>query len=221
MAKTILNENQKIILTTLSHEKVFPKKFYLSGGTALSEFYLHHRLSEDLDFFSLEEVDMQWLNTFSASIAKKTGAKRDIQTSYNRNLIFFNLNKDIIKTEFTFYPFPQIEKPKVMNNISIDSLTDIAVNKYFTIYQKPSARHFIDLFLILKTKNISWDELGKLARIKFDTHIDPIQLGSQLIRANTIRDLPKMLIKLPQSQWRSYFIERAKSLKNKVSQNRF
>jgi len=27
----------------------------LSGGTALSEFYLHHRFSEDLDFFSEKE----------------------------------------------------------------------------------------------------------------------------------------------------------------------
>ncbi|MFH1233514.1 MAG: nucleotidyl transferase AbiEii/AbiGii toxin family protein [Patescibacteria group bacterium] len=25
--------------------------FYLTGGTALAEFYLHHRLSEDLIFF--------------------------------------------------------------------------------------------------------------------------------------------------------------------------
>jgi len=26
--------------------------FYLTGGTALSRFYLHHRFSEDLDFFA-------------------------------------------------------------------------------------------------------------------------------------------------------------------------
>ncbi|MDD4310358.1 MAG: nucleotidyl transferase AbiEii/AbiGii toxin family protein, partial [Candidatus Cloacimonetes bacterium] len=25
--------------------------FYLTGGTALDRFYLHHRYSEDLDFF--------------------------------------------------------------------------------------------------------------------------------------------------------------------------
>jgi hypothetical protein len=30
--------------------------FYLSGGTALAEFYLGHRLSFDLDLFTAEEV---------------------------------------------------------------------------------------------------------------------------------------------------------------------
>ncbi|MBI3956224.1 nucleotidyl transferase AbiEii/AbiGii toxin family protein [Candidatus Gottesmanbacteria bacterium] len=30
--------------------------YYLTGGTALSEFYLHHRLSEDIDFFTRSEV---------------------------------------------------------------------------------------------------------------------------------------------------------------------
>lgn len=30
--------------------------FRLTGGTALSAFYLEHRLSEDLDFFSHEKI---------------------------------------------------------------------------------------------------------------------------------------------------------------------
>ncbi|MEW5692252.1 MAG: nucleotidyl transferase AbiEii/AbiGii toxin family protein [Candidatus Hydrogenedentota bacterium] len=36
-------------------EKFFTQKFYLTGGTALSEFYLKHRISEDLDFFCENE----------------------------------------------------------------------------------------------------------------------------------------------------------------------
>ena len=31
------------------------EQFYLTGGTALAEFYLGHRLSFDLDFFTAEE----------------------------------------------------------------------------------------------------------------------------------------------------------------------
>ena len=41
--------NQDQILQLLSGQKTFP--YVLSGGTALSRFYLHHRFSEDLDFF--------------------------------------------------------------------------------------------------------------------------------------------------------------------------
>ena len=38
-----------------SHASVF----YLTGGTALSAFYLHHRLSEDLDFFTESDVETE------------------------------------------------------------------------------------------------------------------------------------------------------------------
>ncbi len=80
-----------------------------------------------------------------------------------------------------------------VGNLYIDSIVDIAVNKFFTIYQQPASRHFIDLFCILHTSNIQWNDLQKLAHIKFDTVIDPLQLGSQLITANNIGQLPHMI----------------------------
>lgn len=217
MARSILDENQKAILSILVKNDIFSNSFYLSGGTALSEFYLQHRLSEDLDFFSPEEIDPAWLNTLSIKIAREIGAKRDIQASFNRNLVYFQVGKKVVKTEFTYYPFLQIEKPKIINGLKIDSLIDIAVNKFFTIYQKPTARHFIDLYLIMTTKNYDFEEIEGLARTKFDTVIDPIQLGSQLIKAESVADLPKTIIKIPERVWRTYFLHLAKSLKSKVS----
>ncbi len=216
MAKTILTPVQKQILQTLSTDKAFVKNFYLTGGTALSEFHLHHRISEDLDFFSQKEIDKIWLNTISSNIANKIKATKDIQESFNRNLVFFNSGSQIIKTEFTYFPFPQINKPAIKDGIPVDSELDIAVNKFFTIYQKPSARHFVDLFLLLSTKKYSWKQLKKLARAKFDTNIDPIQLGSQLVKVKDISDLPKMLINLPEEKWRKYFIQKAKELKAEI-----
>lgn len=216
MVKSILTATQKQILTILSKDNSFIKNFYLTGGTALSEFYLHHRLSEDLDFFTETEIDNIWLNTITSKIAKTVKATKDIQESFNRNLIFFNINDSIIKTEFTYFPMTLIKKPLLVNGIPIDSEIDIATNKFFTIYQKPSARHFIDLFLLLTTKNYSWEQLRKLARIKFDTHIDPIQLGSQLMKVQDVSDLPKMLIKLPEHSWRKYFLQKANDLKSEL-----
>lgn len=217
MARTILTSIQKQILHVLSQNSAFKNNFYLTGGTALSEFYLHHRLSEDLDFFSNTEIDKLWLNTLSSKIAKEINATKDIQESFNRNLVFFTVNNKVVKTEFTYFPMLQIKKPLVIDVIPVDSEIDIATNKFFTIYQKPSARHFIDLFLLLTIKNYSWEQLGKLARNKFDTSIDPIQLGSQLMKVQDISDLPKMLIKLPEKKWRKYFLQKAKDLKSELA----
>ena len=50
--KSILTIHQKEILEMISQEEYFTQRFYLSGGTALAEFYLKHRISEDLDFYS-------------------------------------------------------------------------------------------------------------------------------------------------------------------------
>jgi len=217
MAKSVLSPIQRQIIEYLSKDTNFIKNFYLTGGTALSEFYLHHRLSEDLDFFTETEVDKIWLNTLAKRISGLiTAKKHDIQESFNRNLVFFTTSSGIIKTEFTYFPMPQITPPKIINGIPIDSEVDIAVNKLFTIYQKPLARHFIDLYLLLTTKSYKWEELEKLARAKFDANIDPIQMGSSLIQARDIQDLPRMIINLPDKKWRDYFIKKALSFKEKI-----
>lgn len=218
MAKVILTPNQILLLVQITKDDRFSKHFYLTGGTALSHFYLHHRLSEDLDFFSEREIDPIWLIALVKKITKSLKVKSvDRREIFNRNLVFFNFPKATVKTEFTYFPCPQIEKPRILEGVRVDSLIDIAVNKFFTIYQKPSARHFIDLYLILVTKNYSWEQLEKLARVKFDTNIDPIQLGSQLVKAKDIADLPKMIIKLPQFKWRGYFLDKAKSLRDRIT----
>ena len=93
---------------------------------------------------------------------------------------------------------------------------DIAVNKFFALYQKPTSRHFIDLYLILKTKKVVWANLSSLARVKFDTNIDSLQLGSQLTTAKTISDLPRLLNELPEALWRNFFIKKALELKKDV-----
>lgn len=217
MGKTILTVIQKKALRCIASDTVVNNNFYLSGGTALAEYYLHHRLSEDLDFFSENEIDMAWLNTLSGKIKSAIGAsKKDTQRSFNRNLVFFTIRKTILKTEFTYYPFTQVEKPIVANKLHVDSLLDIAVNKFFTIYQQPASRHFIDLFCILQTSGIKWEDLSKLARIKFDTVIDPLQLGSQLITAKNIGQLPHMIIPVKEIAWRSFFLQKAKDLKKEI-----
>lgn len=61
----------------------------------------------------------------------------DYQNSFNRNLYFLKFESDyILKLEFTYYPFQQIESPKNIDGILVDSVIDIATNKLFTISQK-------------------------------------------------------------------------------------
>jgi hypothetical protein len=114
MAKIILSANQAKILEAISCDEEICRNFYLTGGTALAEYYLQHRLSEDLDFFSEKEFDIQAINIFFGKNKKRLGIKKiDFQQSFNRNFIFLRLKDEVIKTEFTHFPLPDIEKNRL------------------------------------------------------------------------------------------------------------
>jgi len=215
--KTILSKKQQELLLLISKDKDICDFFYLTGGTALAEFYLHHRLSEDLDFFAEEKFDLQLISVFWKKIQKKAGIKSvDYQQSFNRNLFFLKIGREVIKTEFTYFPFPRIEKKKKVGQLFVDSLLDIAVNKLFTIYQKPRSRDFIDLFFILQEKKWQIEDLIKKAKVKFDWHVDSLQLGAQFLEVEEVRDYPRMLKELDHKIWQEFFIREADKLKKNV-----
>ena len=211
---SILSENQKRLLELLSAEESICVNFYLTGGTALAEFYLHHRLSEDLDFFAEQEFDPQSISVILKKIQTAGGITHvEYQQSFNRNLFFLHTSDEIIKTEFTYFPFTRLDQKQKIGNLSVDSLIDIATNKLFTIYQNPRSRDFIDLYLIMRhDPAITIPVLMGNARIKFDNHIDPIQLGAQYMKARELKDYPRMIEKLDESKWQEFFISEAKKL---------
>ncbi len=216
--QSILSHKQKQLLDLFGKENAVSDIFYLGGGTALAEFYLHHRYSEDLDFFSEKEFNPFAITVLLKKIQKEAGIKKvEYTQNFNRSFFFLELENEKIKTEFTYYPFIRIEKKNKIGNLYIDSLLDIAVNKVFTIYQTPRSRDFIDLYCILqKEKNWTLDDLIKKAQIKFDNHIDPIQLGSQYMKVTELKDYPKMLIDIQKKNWQEFFIQEAKKLKDKI-----
>jgi len=217
MKAEILNKTQRQFLAAAGKIAYLEDNFYLTGGTALSAFYLGHRYSEDLDFFSENEVDMINIDSAVNALKKDTGAKKvDFEQSYNRNLFFFHFDKMILKTEFTYFPFSRIEKNGIECGISIDSLIDIAVNKLFTIYQRSAARDYIDLYFICKEKKWKIGELIKKAKLKFDWHIDPLQLGTQFIKSAKVEDYPKMIKSVSAKEWRLFFSREAKKLKSEI-----
>lgn len=218
MAKKILTEEQEKVLELVSNEGYLVKRFYFTGGTPLSAFYLSHRISEDLDFFGEEEIYLPAIKNFISKLQKKL---RLVKVDYRKFLglhtfyLFFT-PKNFLKIDFSYYPYPLIEKGIKYKNIVVDSLYDIAVNKVHTISMNPRARDFIDLYFIIKEKRYSFEKLLIDAKAKFDWHIDPIQLGVQLLKAIELKDYPRMLKKVIHKEWKNFFLEEAKKLKKEI-----
>ena len=211
--ETILTERQKQFLGLLADEKSLVSQFYLSGGTALTGYYIPYRYSEDLDFFSPDPVDPEAIAVFLRSIKDRLGFEKvESNTSFNRNLFFLNFADEKLKTEFTYFPFPPIEEPKLKSGIRVDGLVDIATNKLFTIYQNPRARDFTDLYMICRQHHLEINDLVKKARVKFDWQIDPIKLGSQFLLVKELKDYPRLIEKLEPTVWEEFFLDEARKL---------
>lgn len=89
MAREILTTHQKKFIECVANHLTFKSFFYLTGGTALAAFYLNHRYSEDLDFFSEKEIASLSVVSFVKSLKKKLGYQKvELQRSLNRNLTF-------------------------------------------------------------------------------------------------------------------------------------
>lgn len=203
----------------VSKEKQITSRFYFTGGTALAEFYLQHRLSEDIDLFTeKEEVNQPLVEAFLKKISPKFSVI-EIKKSQFLGLFSYILvfqDKEQLKVDFNYYPFPRINKGKKFENLDIDSLYDIAVNKVHTMFMRTRGRDFVDLYFIMQSFDYSLDQLIKDAKAKFDWHIDKVTLASQFVKVKEISDLPTILVPFDQKKMEKFFLSLAKSLEDDI-----
>ena len=221
--KTVLTPIQRKFLELVVAEPYLRRKYYWTGGTVLAEIYLHHRESEDIDLFSEKsEVHLPSVSKFVSIVGAKMGAKKIEHSRFlglHSFLFVFNGGSKL-KVDFNYYPFTRINMGQRWNGLEMDSLEDIAVNKIHTMAMKPRARDFVDLFFILKggKYEFSVEELVKQAKIKFDWHINSLQLGENFAKVVTASDLPRMLAPFNQQEMEKFFLAKAKELKKEIFQ---
>lgn len=68
MGNMTFTPTQRTIVSAVAKSNL-AKQFYFTGGTALAACYLHHRESEDLDFFSETDFENQEVIDFMHDLA--------------------------------------------------------------------------------------------------------------------------------------------------------
>src|SRR3990172_8569500 len=71
-------EAQQRVLNIFSKEA---KRFALAGGTALELYYLHHRFSADLDFFS-PKYDIEEIETLVSALKKRMDKRVRLESEF-------------------------------------------------------------------------------------------------------------------------------------------
>lgn len=191
--------------------------FYLTGGTALANYYLFHRLSEDLDFFTSQDIEMIFLHHFAERLKDTLKAvQARFEKLYDRNQFFFSFEDSDkeLKVEFTRYPFKRIESFSRKDGINVDSLRDIAANKFFAMLDRFEPKDFVDLFFIFQI--FDFEQIRRDAENKFETKIDDVFLGGELMKVERIAALPKMVKELSLLELKEFFKKLAQKLEPQV-----
>lgn len=211
---SILTQTQKIIFNQVIQIPYIVNNFYFTGGTALSQFYLHHRYSQDLDFFSEKKFDFDLIFQEITLMAKKINFNFTRQKKEVVDIYILKFNKEILKIDFGLYPYKRVEKGMKFKKLTIDSLIDIAINKLISINQRTSEKDFVDLYFLLQKFTI-WD-LIEGAKVKFKMEIEPWILASDLeYSLKDLQNLPKMIKPLTLHQLKQFFHQMAIDLGKK------
>jgi hypothetical protein len=195
-SKGIITDLQREILTIFSeiHDS---KMFYLTGGTALAEFYLGHRKSFDLDIFTTEKgLIIPFSYAFEQELKKNFLVK--VVRRYETFVEFeVSAKGDSTKVQLAYDSPFRFENPVDSDiGVKVNDYTDLIVDKLLAFFGRAEPRDTIDLFFILKTEDF-WKliELAKQKDPGFDLYWLAIALHKIKNFPDDLRDWPVDTIK--------------------------
>lgn len=134
-----LDPGTRLLFQQLGQEPVV-SSFFLAGGSALA-LHLGHRVSVDLDFFSLQPYSMPEL------IARLQSLGHLVIENQSADKLVGELNH--VKVSFFTYPYRLLAETVSAEGIQLASLLDIALMKIVAIGQRGTRRDFVDLYVLL------------------------------------------------------------------------
>jgi len=206
MHEKVLNEEAQKNLKILSSNS-FLKDFYLAGGTGCA-LQLGHRLSNDFDFFS--DINFSALEVIKN--LKKTG---DFITDYSdEGTVIGRLVGT--KISFFYYSYPLLKECLSYRGINLASLEDIGCMKIDAVSSRGKKRDFIDLFFILKKRNMMFEDIIDHFRIKYQkAGYNLLHVLKSLVYFDDADKDPELMM-IEDVKWqdvKSFFVEQVRHLK--------
>lgn len=202
----ILTPLHRQVLDTLFAKEEFAGAFYLTGGTALAAFYLHHRHSDDLDFFTHEPAtDFLWpmLQTMQAKgeLTVLSRTPQFIRTQFSGGL----------RVDFVHDVPSRVGVPRAFGSWRVDSLDNITLNKLCAILGRLDVKDYVDLYFLLKDRPGEILKLLQEAKRK-DGSMDPFIWSRLIADVKTFRVLPRMILPVTLEEMTAFYEELRKKI---------
>lgn len=187
------------------------KEFFLTGGTALAAFYLHHRISVDLGLFTLDDLAL----AEGARLVPVLVQELDWELQSARHTDYFHrfvlrAEDEVLQVDLVREFGPQFGQRRQVEGIIVDSLENIAANKLTAILGRSEPKDFVDLYWILQS-GWSLEPLLEMARQK-DTGLTPFYLAGAILPVQHMTLFPATNPPVNRETLVEFFIRLAESL---------
>lgn len=192
--------------------------FYLTGGTALAAFYLYHRYSIDLDFFTPDPTAVVRVPPLMQEMARQLGVEVKFTRTLDTFLECFLQAPDGERVELDFaQDSPYRLEPTRLDDtlqVNLDNLTDIACNKLSALFDRAEPKDFVDVYFICQ-EVMPFAHLVELARQKH-LGLDDYWLAVALQRVENVEILPRMVKPLSLAELKAFFLSQATELMTRI-----
>ena len=161
--------------------RLLPDKTYLAGGTAVY-FYLNHRISVDLDFFTPTPFNSDLL------VHKIRMCVDPVQVELmEENTVILYVSKEEVKFSLFLFPYKNMVEnyPFSLQDgtiCSLASLQDLVAMKAVAITQRGSIKDFFDLYMLIDKMGYHFQDILKLVIGKYNvTGVYAYQLKTALV----------------------------------------
>jgi hypothetical protein len=190
-SRGLLTKGQLEILTAFP-ELPDAERFYLTGGTALAEFYLGHRRSFDLDLFTAEHgLIVPFSRIAEARLLKKDFSVRVVRRLESFAELELGWEGEKVRVQLAFDSPYRFAPPVETSLVLVNDFQDLVVDKLLAFFGRAEPRDAVDLYFILETEDF-W-ELTELAAKK-DPGFDLYWLALAL---DKVQDFPDELERWP------------------------
>jgi predicted nucleotidyltransferase component of viral defense system len=139
------------------------------------------------------------------------GISRDIKYPANTFLLKWE-DRSFLKLDFNYYAFKQFKKgPKILG-LSVDSLEDLAANKFDTILTRRQARDYVDLYTIVEKSDLTLKKIIGFHQRKFEMKVDYLAIAKSFLLVSEARDYPLMRTKFDRKKMIAFFENEARNL---------
>jgi hypothetical protein len=186
--------------------------FFLTGGTALSAFHLHHRRSVDLDLFTLDDLALREADVLITRLAADLNCRigRARRTEHFRQFLLEPESGEPLQIDLVRDFGPQYGKHVRVGDVVVDSIENIGANKLTAILGRTEPKDFVDLYFILHA-GYDFDDLLAKAQGK-DLGLQPFYLAGSLLQVRHLRHLPVTTPPLTLSELQDFVIPLADRL---------